>query len=89
MIDVIAERSPLGGLERWLGDPAIDEVIVNGAGDVWIERSGRLLRVATMSATAVATAVEHILRPIGRRLDRSNPTVDARLPDGSRVCAVI
>ena len=38
MIDVIAERSPLGGLERWLGDPAIDEVIVNGAGDVWIER---------------------------------------------------
>ena len=89
MIDVIAERSPLGGLERWLGDPAIDEVIVNGTGDVWIERSGRLLRVATMSATAVATAIEHILRPIGRRLDRSNPTVDARLPDGSRVCAVI
>ena len=89
MIDVIAERSPLGGLERWLGDPAIDEVIVNGTGDVWIERSGRLLRVATMSATAVATALEHILRPIGRRLDRSNPTVDARLPDGSRVCAVI
>jgi pilus assembly protein CpaF len=89
MIDVIAERSPLGGLERWLGDPEIDEVIVNGAGDVWIERSGRLVRVATMSATAVSTAIEHILRPIGRRLDRSNPTVDARLPDGSRVCAVI
>ena len=89
MIDVIAERSPLGGLERWLGDPAIDEVIVNGAGDVWIERSGTLLRVATMSASAVATAIEHILRPIGRRLDRSNPTVDGRLPDGSRVCAVI
>ena len=39
--------------------------------------------------TAVATAIEHILRPIGRRLDRSNPTVDARLPDGSRVSAVI
>ena len=89
MIDVIAEQSPLGGLERWLGDPAIDEVIVNGGSDVWIERSGTLLRVATMSATAVATAIEHILRPIGRRLDRSNPTVDARLPDGSRVCAVI
>src|SRR6185295_11122868 len=78
-----------GGLERWLGDAAIDEVIVNGAGDVWIERSGALLRVSTMSASAVATAIEHILRPIGRRLDRSNPTVDARLPDGSRVCAII
>ena len=89
MIDVIAERSPLGGLERWLGDSAIDEVIVNGGGEVWIERSGTLLHVATMSAAAVATAIEQILRPLGRRLDRSNPTVDARLPDGSRVCAVI
>ncbi len=89
MIDIIAERSPLGGLERWLIDPAIDEVIVNGGGDVWIERAGRLARVATMSTPAVTTAIEHILRPIGRRLDRSNPTVDARLPDGSRVCAVI
>jgi pilus assembly protein CpaF len=89
MIDVIAERSPLGGLERWFGDPAIDEVIVNGRGDVWIERAGTLARVATMSSPAVTTAIEHILRPIGRRIDRSNPIVDARLPDGSRVCAVI
>jgi len=89
VIDVIAERSPLGGLERWLGDPTIDEVIVNGRGDVWIERAGILRRVATMSRPAVAAAIEHILRPIGRRIDRSNPTVDARLADGSRVCAVI
>ncbi|MEO7371663.1 MAG: ATPase, T2SS/T4P/T4SS family [Ilumatobacteraceae bacterium] len=89
MIDFVAERSPLGGLERWLADIAVDEVIVNGHGDVWIERDGRLVRVATMSAGAVTTAIEHILRPIGRRIDRSNPTVDARLPDGSRVCAVI
>ena len=42
-----------------------------------------------MSSAAVTTAIEHILRPIGRRIDRTNPTVDARLPDGSRVCAVI
>ena len=42
MIDVIAERSPLGGLERWLGDRSIDEVIVNGGGDVWIETAGTL-----------------------------------------------
>jgi pilus assembly protein CpaF len=89
MIDVVAERSPLGGLERWLGDGSIDEVIVNGGGDVWIETAGALIRVATMSSPAISTALEHILRPIGRRLDRSNPTVDARLPDGSRVCAVI
>ena len=89
VIDLIAERAPLGGLERWLADPAIDEVIVNGAGDVWVERAGALVRVATMSTSAVTTAIEHILRPIGRRLDRSNPTVDARLADGSRVCAVL
>ena len=89
MIDLIAERAPLGGLERWLADPAVDEVIVNGAGDVWVERAGALVRVATMSTSAVTTAIEHILRPIGRRLDRSNPTVDARLADGSRVCAVL
>jgi pilus assembly protein CpaF len=89
MIDAIAERAPLGGLERWLTDPGIDEVIVNGGGDVWIERAGQLAHVATMSTGALITAIEHILRPIGRRIDRSNPTVDARLPDGSRVCAVI
>jgi pilus assembly protein CpaF len=89
VIDVIAERSPLGGLERWLTDPAVEEVIVNGGGQVWVERCGTLQRVATMSTAAVASAIEHILRPIGRRLDRSNPTVDARLPDGSRVCAVL
>jgi len=89
VIDAIAERSPLGGLERWLDDPSIDEVLVNGHGDVWIERSGSLRRVGTMSRGAVMSATEHILRPIGRRIDRSNPTVDARLPDGSRVCVVI
>lgn len=89
MIDVVAERSPLGGLERWLEDPRINEIVVNGNGEVWIEQQGSLDRVATMSSDALVTAIEHILRPIGRRLDRSNPTVDARLPDGSRVCAVI
>jgi pilus assembly protein CpaF len=89
VIDVIAERSPLGGLERWLDDPVINEIIVNGGGEVWVERNGVLARVTTMSSAALAAAIEHILRPIGRRLDRSNPMVDARLPDGSRVCAVI
>jgi pilus assembly protein CpaF len=89
MIDVIAEQAPLGGLERWLDDADVSEVIVNGRGDVWVERHGQLQRTATMSASALATAIEHILRPIGRRLDRSNPMVDARLPDGSRVCAII
>ena len=89
MIDVIAERSPLGGLERWLDDAAIDEVIVNGTRRRVDRDAPAPVRVATMSTPAVTTAIEHILRPIGRRIDRTNPTVDARLPDGSRVSAVI
>ncbi|MCU1502632.1 MAG: putative secretion ATPase [Ilumatobacteraceae bacterium] len=89
LFDPVAEQSMLGGLERWLDDPSVTEVIVNGGGDVWVERAGRLHRVGTMRAAAVLTALEHILGPIGRRLDRSSPMVDARLADGSRVCAVI
>jgi pilus assembly protein CpaF len=89
MIDLIAETAPLGGLERWLDDPAITEVLVNAGHEVWVERQGRLERVGTMREATVVAAVERILSPIGRRLDRAHPAVDARLPDGSRLCAVI
>jgi len=88
-IDLVAERSRFGGLERWLDDPTITEVIVNAGRDVWVERDGRLQRAGTMRPAAVLGALEQILAPIGRRLDRASPTVDARLPDGSRVCAAI
>ena len=88
-IDLVAERSRFGGLERWLDDPAITEVIVNAGRDVWVERDGCLQRAGTMRPAAVLGALEQILAPIGRRLDRASPTVDARLPDGSRVCAAI
>ncbi|MEO5723539.1 MAG: ATPase, T2SS/T4P/T4SS family, partial [Ilumatobacteraceae bacterium] len=89
VFDPVAEGAPLGGLERWLADPQITEVIFNRGTDVWVERDGRLHRVGAMRPQSVLTALEHILAPIGRRLDRSSPTVDARLPDGSRVCAAI
>lgn len=87
--DLVAERSPLGGLERWLDDPAVDEVMVNGDGTVWVERRGVIAPVTVLGTDTVLAVLERILAPIGRRLDRSSPTVDARLPDGSRVCAVI
>lgn len=87
--DPVAERSRLGGLERWLADPDVTEVLVNGGHEVWIERAGQLHRVGTMRPAAVLGALEQLLVPIGRRLDRASPTVDARLVDGSRVCAVI
>lgn len=89
MIDRVAEQSPLGGLERWIHDPTIDEVLVNGGSDIWVERSGRLEFVGRMRPATLLAAIEQILAPTGRRLDRTHPTVDARLPDGARVCAAI
>jgi pilus assembly protein CpaF len=88
MIDLVAERSRFGGLERWLGDSTITDIVVNH-GEVWVDRGAGLERVADMTADAAWAAIERILAPIGRRLDRTHPAVDARLPDGSRVCAVI
>lgn len=88
-VDIVAERSLLGGLERWLGDPAISEVMVNADGTIWTERLGRLSCVGTMSRASLLAAVEQLLAPIGRRLDRSSPIVDARMADGSRLCAVV
>ena len=88
-VDLVAEQSPLGGLERWLADPAVTEVMVNGGREVWIEHEGRVEHVGHMRTGTLLAAVEHILSPIGRRVDRSRPMVDARLPDGSRVCVVL
>lgn len=89
MIDPVAEQAPLGGLERWLHDPTITEVMVNGGGEIWVEHDGSVHRAGRMRTTTLLAAIEHVLAPIGRRLDRSQPMVDARLPDGSRVCAVL
>jgi pilus assembly protein CpaF len=88
-IDAVAERSPLGGLERWLGAADINEVMVNNGGEIWVDSGGVLRRVGTMSTAALLAAIERILIPTGRRIDRSSPMVDARLPGGARVCAVI
>jgi pilus assembly protein CpaF len=89
MIDLVAEQSPMGGLERWLHDPTVTEVMVNAGRDIWIEREGRLAMVGHMRTSTLLAVIEHALAPTGRRLDRSHPTVDARLPDGSRLCATI
>jgi pilus assembly protein CpaF len=88
----VAERSfGLGPLEPLLRDPTVDEVMVNGAGPVWVERAGRLERADVGFATDddVRHAVERILAPLGRRVDEAEPLCDARLPDGSRVNVVI
>jgi pilus assembly protein CpaF len=88
----VAERSfGLGPLEPLLRDPTVDEVMVNGAGPVWVERAGRLERteVGFDADDDVRHAIERILAPLGRRVDESEPLCDARLPDGSRVNVVI
>ncbi len=87
----------LGPLERWLGDPEVTEVLVNGGRELWVERrpssGGTLGRgpqfVGLVEPAVVDAVVERILAPIGRRLDRTTPIVDARLPDGSRVSAIV
>jgi len=84
------EVAGLGALEPLLADPTITEVMLNGPGRAYIERSGRLEPVALgLDAATIVHLVERVVAPLGLRLDRSSPMVDARLPDGSRLHAVI
>ncbi|MEJ7825118.1 MAG: CpaF family protein [Solirubrobacteraceae bacterium] len=88
----VAQRSfGLGPLEPLLGDPTVDEVMVNGHASVWVERGGRIEQTAACFAgeADLRHAIERILAPIGRRVDEAEPLCDARLPDGSRVNVVI
>jgi pilus assembly protein CpaF len=88
----IAERSfGLGPLEPLLGDPTVDEVMVNGPGQVWVERDGQIEPTTACFAgeSELRHAIERILAPLGRRVDEAEPLCDARLPDGSRVNVVV
>ncbi len=81
----------LGPLEPLLRDPAISDVLVNGPGEVWVERAGVLERsdVTFASEAEIVAAVERVLAPLGLRIDRASPAVDARLADGSRLHAIV
>jgi pilus assembly protein CpaF len=85
----LAEIDGLGLLDEVLDDPEVDEVMVNDGDRLWVERAGRIEPVGIVDPARIAALVERLLVPIGRRLDRAHPVVDARLPDGSRLCAVI
>ena len=88
---VLSSAIGLGPLESLIGDPAVDEIMVNGPTSVWVERSGRIERtgVAFGSEEELMHLIERILSPLGRRVDDASPLVDARLSDGSRVNCVI
>ncbi len=85
----VARLDGLDVLEEFLRDPDVDEVMVNGGRQVWIERLGVVQHVGELATGAIDTVLERILAPLGKRLDRTNPIVDARLPDGGRLCAVV
>ena len=80
-----------GPLERLLADDSISEIMVNGPGDIWVEREGRLY-ATTLRFTDdshLRRIINKLVAQVGRRIDESSPMVDARLPDGSRANAVI
>jgi len=88
---IVAEILGFGPLQPLLEDENITEVMVNGAKNIYVERNGKIQRVPLTfeSDEHVMRIIDRIVAPMGRRIDESSPYVDARLPDGSRVNAVI
>lgn len=88
---IAAEILGFGPLQPLLDDETITEVMVNGAKNIYVERNGKIHRVPLTfeSDDHVMRIIDRIVAPLGRRIDESSPYVDARLPDGSRVNAVI
>lgn len=89
--DVVDELVGYGPLQQFLDDKDVTEVMVNGPNNIYIERNGRLSKtsVTFRDDAHVIRIIEKIALPLGRKIDSDNPTVDARLPDGSRVNAVV
>jgi pilus assembly protein CpaF len=90
-LEIVDEAIGLGPLEDLLREPDISEIMVNGPQNIFIERNGRIERTAKefTSDKHLRATIERIIAPLGRRLDEAQPMVDARLPDGSRVNAII
>jgi pilus assembly protein CpaF len=89
--ELVGEIGGLGPLAPLLADDTITEIMVNGPSQIYIERRGKIERVnrAFLNDEHVLRIIDRIVTPIGRRIDQSSPRVDARLPDGSRVNAII
>jgi pilus assembly protein CpaF len=89
--DLLDEVFGLGPLEALLSDPKISDILINGKDKVFVERGGKLQRVDTAfrDDRHLLQIIDRIVSRVGRRVDESSPMVDARLPDGSRVNAII
>jgi pilus assembly protein CpaF len=88
---IVAEILGYGPIEPFLADETVTEVMVNGPKNIYIERAGKIIRTTAQfeSNEHVMRIIDRIVAPLGRRIDEAQPYVDARLPDGSRVNAVI
>ncbi|MCA9971877.1 MAG: CpaF family protein [Anaerolineales bacterium] len=88
---IVAEILGFGPLEQFLNTDGVTEIMVNGPKHVYIERNGKLQRVSVQfeDDDHVMRIIDRIVAPLGRRIDEGSPMVDARLPDGSRVNAVV
>ena len=89
--EIIDEVMGYGPLEDLMRDPAVSEIMVNGANSIYIERAGllTLTNKRFVDDKQLRLIIERIIAPLGRRIDEASPMVDARLPDGSRVNAII
>ena len=89
--EILDDTLGAGPRERLLADESVSEIMVNGPADVWVERGGRLYETDIQFADDqhLRRIINKIVGQIGRRVDESSPMVDARLPDGSRVNAII
>ena len=91
VLEVEHETFGLGPLEPLMQDPTVSDILVNGPAEVYVERRGKLerTRVIFRDDKHLLQIIERIVSAVGRRVDESSPMVDARLPDGSRVNAII
>src|SRR5262249_46898511 len=89
--EVMNEAFGLGPLEAFMNDPAISDILVNGPRHVYVERRGRLEESPVVFAddAPLIQIIQRMAARVGRRVDEMSPLVDARLPDGSRVNAII
>jgi len=89
--EIVDEALGLGPLEDLIKDPGVTEIMVNNKNQIYVEKAGKI-EVTSKRFTSnnqIRVVIERILAPLGRRIDESSPYVDARLPDGSRVNAII
>ncbi|OGX37821.1 MAG: hypothetical protein A3C36_05880 [Omnitrophica WOR_2 bacterium RIFCSPHIGHO2_02_FULL_52_10] len=89
--DIVNEALGLGALEEFLADPDVTDIMVNSRDEVYVEKNGKLILTNKrfVSDEKMRSIIERIIAPLGRRIDESTPMVDARLPDGSRINAII